>query len=342
MASKSKEIKIGLIVIVGIAIAIFGINYLKGSSLLKKERTFYAMYDNVEGLITSNPITLNGFKVGRVNNVQLMNDNSGRLMVTLGLTDKNVQVTENTIFRIISSDLLGSKAVEIVLKNGQTELLGGDTVKGEVQESITQVVGQEIEPLKAKVVTLLNSVDSLVSAVNMVLNPDAVGDINSSLYSVSETLENLKEVSIGINEIITEEKVAISNTLDNLEVFTGTLAKSSDNIENLSGNLVQITDSLAKADLLGVMESLDRTTGNLENIVAGIDEGKGSLGKLLKSDTLHNQMVATTEQLESLFEDIERNPKKYVSISVFGGKQKGLMLTEDEQKKLLKILNNTP
>ena len=338
MASKSREIKIGLIVIAGAAIALFGFNYLKGTSLLKKDRTYFAIYQNVQGLTSSNPITLNGFKVGRVSGVELCDDNSGRLQVSLSLMDKKVAVTENTVFRIISSDLLGSKAVEIVLQPGKIELLNGDTVKGEVQESITQVVGQEIEPLKAQVVTLLNSVDSLMGAVNMVLNPEAVGDINSSLLSVSETLENLKEISQGLNEIVTNEKVAISNTLDNLEVFSGTLANSSENIETLTTNLAQITDSLAKADILGVMQTLDRTTLELEDLMTGVNKGEGSLGMLIKTDSLHNQLVNTTAQLESLFKDIEDNPSKYVNISVFGKRPKGLMLSDDEQEKLMKLL----
>ncbi len=336
----SKEVRIGLIMIGGLAVMLFGLNYLKGSSLISTRRSFYAIYPKVDGLKETNPININGFKVGSVSKIELMPDNSGRLKITLAFTDKNLKITRGSIARIVSADILGSKAVEFVPGLGSEELEQGSEITAEIQQSLTEVISENIDPVKAKFVKLMGSVDSVLSGIQGVLNDQTVGDINMSFGDIRSTLQSLRHATATLDDILTSQSGNLTRTMDNMANISNTLSNSSKSIGNIVANMDTITTGIREADIAATLNKAKSAIEQTNEIVAKINRGEGSMGMLVNSDSLHKQIVETTKELENLFEDIQAHPKRYVNFSVLGRKEKGLTLTKDEETRLKEMLNN--
>ncbi len=340
MIKLSREVKIGLIMISSLTIFLFGLNYLKGNSLITSRRNYYAIYSKVDGLKESNPINVNGFKVGSVTRIELMPDNSGRLKVTLSFTDGNIKVTEGCLAKIVSSDLLGSKAIEFIPGKSDKELEKGSVLPSEIQLSLTEVLEEQIDPVKAKFVTLMTSLDSVLGGIQHVLNDKTVGDINQSFTDVKKTLNNLASITSELDQLIAEQHNNIGGTMENLNTVSGTLAKSSQSIERIVRNIESLTDTVNQQNISQTLSNARKSVESTNALLARINAGEGSLGKLVNTDSLHQQMVGTTKALEELFNDIQAHPSRYVSFSVFGRKEKGMKLTKDEEIRLRLLLNN--
>lgn len=336
----SREVRIGLIMVSGLVVFLFGLNYLKGNSLISSHRNYYAIYSKVDGLKESNPINVNGFKVGSVSKIELLPDNSGRLKITLSFSDKNLKITRGSIAKIVSSDLLGSKAVEFVPGQGTEELEKGSEITSEIQQSLTEVIGEQIDPIKAKFVNLMTSLDSVLGSLQGVLNDQTVGDINHSFGDIKSILESLQHASAQLDEVISSQKNNLGNTLENLSTVSTTLAANSKSIGNILSNMDSISDGLRRADIAATLNNAKATMEQTNAIMSKINRGEGSIGMLINSDSLHNQLVNATNELQNLFEDIQAHPKRYVNFSVIGRKEKGLILTKEEETQLQELLKN--
>jgi len=341
MIKLSREVKIGLIMIAGLTVFLFGLNFLKGTSLVSFRRQYFAIYSKVDGLKESNPITVNGFKVGSVTKIELMPDNSGKLKVTLSFSDPNIRVTEGCIVKISSSDLLGSKQIDFIPGKSDREIKPGSIIQSEIQMSLTEVIEEQIDPLKAKFITLMTNLDSVLGGLQDVFNDRAVGNINQSFDDIKKTLNSLASITSEIDKLVLEESNNIGGTIENLNTVTGTLAKSSQSIEKVITNIESLTDSVNQKNIAQTLNNARMAVENTNALVARINAGEGSLGKLINTDSLHNQMVQTTQALEELFNDIQAHPSRYVSFSVIGRKERGLKLTKAEEAQLRLLLNNS-
>ncbi|HEX4887298.1 MAG TPA: MlaD family protein [Luteibaculaceae bacterium] len=332
-----REVKIGFIFLAGLTVFLFGLNYLKGNSLITARRNYFAIYSKVDGLKESNPINVNGFKVGQVAKIELLDDQSGKLRITLAFTDRNLKITKGSIARIVSSDLLGSKAVEFVPGKGE-ELAEGSILDSEIQQSLTEVIGEQIDPVKAKFIQLMTRLDSVLGGVNHVLNDQTVGDINQSFGDIRSTIQSLEHATAQLDKLLTEQRSNLGSTIQNMNTVTGSLASSSKSIESMITNLDSISAGIRRSNVEQTMAKARETMASTAEIVKSINSGEGSMGLLVKSDSLHRQLVSTTKELQNLFEDIQQHPKRYVGISVFGRKEKGLQLTTDEERRLRELL----
>jgi phospholipid/cholesterol/gamma-HCH transport system substrate-binding protein len=176
----SKEAKVGILVTAALAALIWGLNYLKGKDVFTSRNKYFAVYQNVDGLVTSNPVFMNGYRIGIVNSIDFMPDNSGRLLVTL-LIDNDVFVSKNSIARIFSSDLIGTKAMRIDLGNDPTPIADKDTLKAELEYSLAQKVGEEVGPIKDKTERLIVTIDSLASMLYLLFDPGTKNNLRKAL-----------------------------------------------------------------------------------------------------------------------------------------------------------------
>ncbi len=327
--------------VAGLVVLLFGLNYLKGTSLISARRDYYAIYPKVDGLKETNPINVNGFKVGSVSRIELIPDNSGRLKITLSFSERNLKITRGSIARIVSSDLLGSKAVEFVPGLGSEELEEGSEITSEIQQSLTEVISEQIDPMKAKFIKLMGSVDSVLTGIQGVLNDKTVGDINQSFGDIHSTLQSLRHATAELDDLITNQKGNLNSTITNLNTITGSLSTTSKSLGNIVVNMDSITYGIRRANIEATLNKARSAVEETNEIIAKVNRGEGSMGKLVNSDSLHNQLVSTTKELETLFEDIKQHPKRYVNFSVFGGREKGVKLTKEEEKNLKELLNNS-
>ncbi len=311
----SREIKTGIIVIGGILLFILGFSYLKSSPLLDDNRTYYAVYSHVGGLQPGTQVTINGFTVGKVNNIRFK-DGSGNLVVTFSV-DNEFDFSKNSVAELYDTGIIGGKGIQIkpVFDKGPMAK-NGDTLPSNIRPGITELVQQKLTPLQAKVEGAVSHADTLLMNVNDVLD--------------ERTKKNLQETIDGLNAVVSSFQQSSASLNRLLEKNEGRLDSTLGNIHSLTANLELITDSLQTAGVAGSVKKLEATLNNLNGVLAKVESGDGSLGKLVNDQTLYNNLSEASRELDLLLQDFRLNPKRYVNVSVFGKKQKEYTVPEDD------------
>ncbi len=307
---------VGLSFLGAMLLFFWGFNFLKGKDVFSPGRVYYAEYNEVSGLIKANPVIISGMRVGQVTNLVFHPDGSGRIVVTFSI-DNDFPIPDNSVARIISSDLLGSKAIEIRLGNSPLMAKSRDTLASSVEASLMDEVNAQVAPLKMRAESLLSSIDSLVIVVQTVFSDDARDNITKSLNSISSTFRNIETASAVLDDAIYEERIRIGNILMNVEEITASLEKSKHDYMNLMQNLSTFSDSLMVVDLPGTVQKANESVMQINALLEKINSGEGSLGMLLHNDTLYIELERTAEEMNKLLEDIRLNPKRYVRFSLF-------------------------
>jgi phospholipid/cholesterol/gamma-HCH transport system substrate-binding protein len=312
----SREFKIGFLFILATAVLVWGFSFLKNKNILYKERVLIAVYNHVNGLNPSNPVYINGVKVGQVGKVYFNPDMKGDIIVQLVFTDK-FPVPSNSVARIFSEDLMGSKAIEILLGTSPEIAQSGDTLSTDVETSLKDAVNQQILPLKLKAEDLLSSIDSLLVTVKGIFNKDIREDLSASIKSIRQTLSNLESTTQNLDTLVILQSGRLSSILYNIDMITRNLNSNSDEISRVLGNLASLSDTIASSNISGIIHNLDRTVGDLSVVMTRIENGEGTLGLLINDDKLYRELEKSATDLNLLLEDIRLNPKRYVRISVF-------------------------
>lgn len=318
----SKEFKIGLVVIAAVAAFIWGISFLKGSNIFSHKYYLYAVYPKIDNLIPANPLLIKGFKIGQVNAISLIQkDGENKVLVKFLLTE-NVKIPKNSVARAISSDLLGSKAVEIIFGDSHTFVISGDTLAAETEQGLKESFNKQLAPIQAKAENLIGSIDSVMTVVNLVLNTKNRENIDKSFESIRKAIASLEKTAYKMDDLMATEKSKLSAILSNLSGITSNLHKNEQKINNVLNNFSNLSDSLAKTQLKSAISNADKTLKEMNVLLARINEGQGTLGKLAKNDSLYNNLNKSSEDLDKLLKDLRINPKRYVHLSVFGRRDK--------------------
>ena len=312
-----KEVKVGIVTSLALACFIYGFNFLKGRNLFYTQRKFYAVYNNIDGLVEANPLMINGFKVGSVGEIKLANDSTGNVIVVL-ILDNDVNVPKSSIAKVVSSDILGSKAVQLILGKGTDYAKSGDTLVAAQEDNLKQAVNKTIAPLQKKAEGLISSIDSVMVVVQQVFNESARENLAKSFESIKLAITSLETTSFRLDTMVVSEKVKISSILTKVNVLATTLANNSDKLANVISNFSNISDSLAKSNLTSAIKNADVALNQASAIMGKINTGQGTMGMLVNNDSLYKKLDKSSEDLDKLLKDLRINPERYVHVSVFG------------------------
>jgi phospholipid/cholesterol/gamma-HCH transport system substrate-binding protein len=308
MVKIRKDFKVGLLVLSALIVLFVGIDFLKGSDVFHPANSYFVYYKNVDGLTASNPIMLNGFQVGLVKRIEIIQGAPKPVRVELEI-NKSIRIGKDGRALLSNNGLLGGKM--IVLEPGQgEEIPEGDSLRAAVAPGFTTMLEDKAQPMVNQVSHLVKTVDTLVSS----FQPTA--------ERLGETLESVRKLSDASSSVIADSRNEIQGITQNLEKLSKSLLDAEKQLEKIFQKSNQIGDSLSRADIAGAVHSLHRSTDQLNKTLAGINEGKGSMGKLMKSDSLYQNLNASTASLNALLSDMKANPKRYVHFSVFGQKEK--------------------
>lgn len=314
----SQELKAGFIAVVGICASIFGLNYLKSSSLFDSSKTFYAVYDHVGGLQSGTPVSLNGFNVGTIQNVGFLNQR-GQLLVTLSITS-DFEFSKNSVAELYDTGIIGGKGIQIVQRFDNAQLAqSGDTLPTAVKPGITELVQQKLTPLQLKVEDAISNADSLVVAINNVLDVNTQANLRQTSAELLEISKSLNGITASLDDLMAQSNSDIKSTLKNTN--------------QISQNLKEMTDSIPADDVAAIVSESKQITKKLSAILEQLEKGEGSLGKMMSNDELHQNLLNTSKELELLLQDLRLNPKRYIDISLFGKKQKAYVLPTDDPAK---------
>ena len=303
----TREIKTAILVIASILLFIWGYSFLKGKDLFTNYKTYYVEYKSVEGLAASAPVTLNGLVVGKVSSITI-NPATGVLLVELQL-QTDFPIAASSVASIYEPGFIGGKQIAIIPNfNDKTLAVDGQKFTAGVKLGLTDKVGDQLAPLQEKIEKVLLSTDVLISGLNNVLDQKGQQDLKLTLQELSNTVAQFHTASKNVNSLLDENRSQIKGTITNFNT--------------VAGNFSKISDSLNKADIGKTVRNLNKTLARVDNIMIGLDEGKGSMGKLLKDDAFYQNIKTSTKELELLLQDVRLNPTRYINISVFGKKNK--------------------
>ncbi len=305
------ETKVGLLAIVSIAILVIGYSFLKGNDVFTKEKIYYAKYSRVEGLTVSKPILVNGYQIGRVSSMKLLP--TGQILTEFKV-HKQYSIPSNTIARIASTDFLGNKAIIFDLGDSQKIALSGDTLGGGINQNILD----QIEPVQKKAEAVVLVIDSILTSINNTINPEFQKNVNRSIASIANTLNTLENTSRQVDGLVGLEKSKISNILTNIELIASNFRDNGEKINAIFNNLESVSDQAAKANFTETINKANLAVADFQLLMDGINNGNGSLGKLLNDEELYTNLEDASKSLDNLIIDMKQNPSRYVHFSIFG------------------------
>ncbi|MAS30747.1 MAG: ABC transporter substrate-binding protein [Flavobacteriaceae bacterium] len=299
----SNEIKTAILVLSGILMFIIGFSYLKSNNIFSSDRTFFAIYDDIEGVSVGTPVTVSGFNVGSIQDISFY-QNTMDILVKFRVENK-VKFSKNSVAQIYETGLIGGKALAILPNNGPLAQ-SGDTLRSSVAPGLTELVNDKLSPLQEKIESTFVSADSLLKNINNVLDVNSQNQIKESFSQLSDLAINLKESAENLNSIINSNEIKINDIVSN--------------IDNFSSNFSSLSNSFSDVEL--IIGNLTKTSNNLNSIIDEISSGDGTFNQLIYDDSMIKSLNEASNNLNLLMEDLRLNPKRYVHFSLFGKKNK--------------------
>ncbi|MBK7212368.1 MAG: MCE family protein [Bacteroidales bacterium] len=310
-----REIKIGAYLVVILVCFIIGINFIKGKDIFRKHRTLYARYEQIGGLVEAAPVSINGLKIGNVSNIKF-EKGSSNIIVELTIYDP-IGIPKNSIARIFSPDILGTKNIEIALGNSSEFAESGDTLASGMQASLSEEVNQQVAPLKRKAEDLMLSLDTMVTVVRTVFNSQTRENLKSSFEHIRQTIMNIEHTTYNLDTLVYGQRSRMERILFNIEAISENIRKNDQNITNILSNFSAISDTLAKSQLAHTLTDVHTTVMSVSEIMDKINKGEGSLGLLLNDKALYQNLEKSSGELNQLVLDLKLNPHRYLNFSVF-------------------------
>ena len=311
-----REYKIGIYAIIVLVAFVLGINFIKGRDIFRKHRTFYAVYQDIGGLVEASTITINGLNVGNVSEIYFLDDTSGNILVKMTLY-KSLDIPSNSVARIASPDLLGTKVIQIVLGNSRELAKSGDTLTAEMQASLSEEVNRQVAPIKRKAEDLMLSLDTMLIVIRAVFNSETRENLSQSFLHIRQTIANLEHTTYNLDTLIYGQRNRIERILFNIESITGNIRENEKQIDNVIANFEAISDTLAKVNVKKTLDDVDNAVLGFSAIMQKINTGEGSLGLLLNDKQLYSNIEKSSKELNLLIADIKLNPQRYLNFSVF-------------------------
>lgn len=315
----SNETKVGALTAIAIVILILSFNFLKGRNLTERSDRIYSIFPDIKGLQVSNPVFIKGLQVGKVSEMHEKDNNLSGIVVAFTL-NKDINIPKNSL-SIINSDLLGGTSLEVKMGSDSDFIKSGDTLQSTAKLGIMTEITQSLNPALTNINKTLASLDLLINQISAILDPNTKGNLQSIIANLSSTSKQLER-------LMATQSAVLGKTITNVEAITGNFARNGGKIDSTLGNLQKTTASLANANIDQTLHSVTRTMNKLEQTINAVNSKQGSIGMLLNDRQLYDELRMTNRSLTTLLNDIRVNPKRYVSVSVFGKKQKSGPITQ--------------
>jgi phospholipid/cholesterol/gamma-HCH transport system substrate-binding protein len=309
----SNETKIGALTAIAITLLILGFNFLKGKNLIEKKATLYIAFNKVNGLNMADVIKINGLKVGGVEGMQETDANLSGIVVAFHLT-RVINIPDDTYAQVVTSPL-GSSYIELIMGKSKNYVKDGDTLRSMETKGLVQDLQDQLAPTIDNLNKTLAALEETVKRVGNVVDEEAK-------QNIGKTLKELAIATDQINKMLSPGNGSIAKSVENVSDISGNIKKNNDSITMIIGNLTKISRELSSAEIGATVQSLETAAIQLNKILNGINEGKGSLGKLTKDEALYKNLTSTSNSLNILLQDLRLHPKRYVQVSVFGKKDK--------------------
>ncbi|MHC1704839.1 MAG: MlaD family protein [Tenuifilaceae bacterium] len=309
----TREAKIGFFVVVCLAAMFWGINFLKGKNVFSPNHTFYAIFDQVDGLENTNPVLINGFKVGVIKDIEFAEGNT-KFLVTL-LVNKKYSLPEKTVAKMISTGILGGKAIKLeVIAGGKTHS-PFDTIPGQIETGLIDQLGHQIGPVKQKAENLMVEFEKTLKIMSDVFNEQNKEHLNQSFENLNKSLYHVNKSTAELDTMLSPNGT-LRKIFANVESISTNLKNNNKDITKIIKNFTAISDTIARANIASTLLQVDSAMHQFNSVITKINSGSGTLGNLINNDTLYFNLENASKRLDLLLKDVKENPKRYINFSV--------------------------
>ena len=310
----SKYVKLGFLIVISLIMLFWGLSYLKGNDVFKRNSYYFVVYERIDGLLESNKVTMNGYQIGQVQNIDFAPNNTGKLVVKL-MIDASFQIPVNSLAQIISSDIMGTRSIKMVLSNENTFYQSNDTIPGSIEGDLKEQVSLQVLPIKNKAEQLLSTLDSAITVLTVFFNEDARENLSESFANINKTIENTQKITDDLQQIVSSEKGSIQKSLTNIEEITSFLSSNTKELEKIIKNFSSFSDTLSQLSISPIITNIAEASNQILSLIEKLNSDESTAGLLLNNDKLYNEITALSENLSFLLKDIQANPKRYVQFS---------------------------
>ncbi len=341
-----KELLVGIISTIAVAALIVGFFYLKGQNLWQKKETYYATYEKAEGLTSGNSVVKNGVPIGVITYVDLYPNDPDRVLVKFDVTTDWVKIPKGSVAQL-EPGMLGSPVINLIFSKSTEYYHSGDTIpakmKAGVFEEVKDQILQRIDPSLSKLNNAIATADSAITIVSAVFGRNT-DNLDESFEGIKRSILNFERVSIHLDTLVqgfNSSRHQIFATLANVRSVTENLKQNNEEITRTLQNVATISDSIALMDFAGTLNKAKTSLDNVNAILYEIENGEGSLTKLLKDSTLYENVNIMVEEAGRLIENIQEHPNRYLQFAVFGTKDKGVNLSSRDEKLLRRYVKDS-
>jgi phospholipid/cholesterol/gamma-HCH transport system substrate-binding protein len=303
MFNVSNETKVGALTVIAVTLLVLGYNMLKGKNLIKRSDVLYIRMADAGPLEVSSPVKIKGYKIGNVYSIGSKDENVSELIIAVNLVGSLTQAA----------------SLNITLGDSKSYVREGDTINSVVTPDLLTKIGDNVDPVLANLKQAVDSMKLLLGNLNSVFD-------EGNKANLKAVIANLKNTSANLNELLNSKDGALAKTLNNAEQFTANLNKNNENLNKTIENFKNTSQKLSELELKETVASLTQTVNQLQTVLDKINKGDGSLGLLINDKKLYNNLENTVRSVNILIDDLKTHPKRYVSFSVFGRKDKGTPL----------------
>lgn len=310
----SKYVKLGLLVVITLAILFWGLSYLKGNDVFKRSSYYFVVYERIDGLLEANKVTMNGYQIGQVQDISFAPDKTGNLIVKL-MINSDFKIPVNSLAQIVSSDIMGTRSIRMILSDESTFYQTNDTIPGAIESDLKEQVSLQVLPIKNKAEQLLSTIDSAITVLTVIFNEDARENLSESFENINRTIENAQLITSDLHQIVSAEKGNIQQILVNIEDITSFLSSNTAELEKTIKNLSSLSDTLSQISVSPIITNIADASNQILSLLEKINSDESTAGLLLNDDQLYLSITALSDNLGFLIKDIQTNPKRYVQFS---------------------------
>ena len=293
----TKEVKTAILVLLGIFLFIFGYNYLKGQNLFEPKNIYYTEFD-YNALSSSSVVTVKGNTVGKIQDI-IYDFKTGKTRIAFSVNDQ-LKFSVNSKIRLYETGLMGGNALAVIISNDGELAKPGDVLESEIQVGLITSLSKNFSGLSTDLNATLKSTDTLLTNINKIVIDESDAGLKRTIAELNATLKSFKNLANSLNGVVSENDKNITTILENFKTT--------------SNDLAVMTSELKEANVGNTVQSLNETLTKINVLLAGVNNGEGSMGKLLKDETLYQNLEGATKEMEALLKDIKLHPKRYFRI----------------------------
>lgn len=290
----SREVKTAILVLSGIALFIYLFTFLKGEDIFSNTQTYYTEFD-YNALSESSPVTVKGNKIGKIETI-IYEFDTGKTRVAFSV-DPKLKFSKNSKITLYQTGLMGGNALAIIDANDGVLAKAGDFIKSEIRQGLMSSMERDLPKVTAGLDLTMRSADTLMNSLNELVVDDSDDGLKNAISELNSTLKSFKNVSVSLQGLINDNDEKIVSILDNFD--------------KASTSLSELSSELKNAGFFKTVEELNKTIGSMQSLLTSLDNGEGTIGKLLKDEALYNNLEGASKEMELLLLDIKLHPVRY-------------------------------